>query len=352
MIGMTLMALMPILRLVGTRLTLAARAGLPIRAGAEFRSGIRRLHWVYWSSSTLHISYLVGLWLMERISHLSTRRRIMATKKIRLILAALLGLSGVLPAAATDNEAADYLPLAVGNSWTYEHLYHDYNAVGGGIIEYSAYYDQWPGLYDPVLYPELTIEVLNTEVIDGKTYYVISDMPANWPPAPPHFIAGKKLRWEGSRLMERTADGEQAIFRFDGTPADYIPTNFRFEGLLNFRLEKSKGYQTGYAIPTTQGDNRVEVEAGLKPVPWYMFEFHGNNLGWRVCGFLAGYGSNACIWVIAGKGVVFINRLIPLRAVIGGTSVEFADALIPTSTSSSSWGQVKQSWLAGERRDQ
>ena len=49
----------------------------------------------------------------------------------------------------------------------------------------------------------------STEVIDGKTYYVLSDMPANWPPAPPHFIAGKKLRWAGTHLMERTADGEQ-----------------------------------------------------------------------------------------------------------------------------------------------
>ena len=64
--------------------------------------------------------------------------------------------------------------------------------------------------------PQFTITVLNTEVIDGKTYYVLSDMPANWPPAPQHFIAGKKLRWEGTHLMERTADGEQAIFRFDG----------------------------------------------------------------------------------------------------------------------------------------
>ena len=74
--------------------------------------------------------------------------------------------------------------------------------------------------------PQFTITVERTEVIDGKTYYVISDMLTNWPPAPPHFIAGKKLRWEGSHLMERTADGEQAIFRFDGTTADYnIPTD-------------------------------------------------------------------------------------------------------------------------------
>ena len=32
---------------------------------------------------------------------------------------------------------------------------------------------------------------------------------------------------------------------------------------------------------------------------------------------------------------LFTNRLIPLRAVLGGTAVEYADALIPTSSSSS-----------------
>ena len=90
--------------------------------------------------STLHIPSLVGVWPLERISHLSTRRRIMATKKICLILAALLGLSGVLPATATDNEAADYLPLAVGNSWTYSHDYYDQglSALGGESALYPT----------------------------------------------------------------------------------------------------------------------------------------------------------------------------------------------------------------------
>ena len=64
--------------------------------------------------------------------------------------------------------------------------------------------------------PQFTIEVLRTEELDGQTYYVISEMPSNWPPAPPHFIAGKKLRWEGTQLMEHSGSGEQAIFRFDG----------------------------------------------------------------------------------------------------------------------------------------
>ena len=48
----------------------------------------------------------------------------MKTKKIRLLLVVLLGLIWVLPADATDDASA-YLPLAVGNSWTYGHKYYD-----------------------------------------------------------------------------------------------------------------------------------------------------------------------------------------------------------------------------------
>ena len=281
-----------------------------------------------------------------------------AKKKVCLLLVALLSLSGVQPAAAADYQASDYLPMAAGNSWTYEHEYYDDKFAGGGIPRYSAYLDTTLANFETgPSRPRFTIEVLNTEVIDGKTYYVISDMPANWPPAPPHFIAGKKLRWEGTRLMERTDDGEQAIFRFDGTTADYIRTNYRvgsylisrFRSYLDFPVEESNVYRTRYAIPTTEGDNRVVVEAGLKPVPWYVFEFHGNHVESRGCDFLAGYGPSG---FLAGKGMEFLNMLDPIRAVIGGTPVEFADALIPTGISSSSWGQIKQSWLAGERRDQ
>ena len=86
-------------------------------------------------------------------------------------------------------------------------------------------------------------------MIDGKTYYVISDMPAHWPPAQPHFIACKTLRWDGTHLMERTDAGEQAVFRFDG-------------------------HGTSYDIPEVEGDNRVTVEVFPEPEPQHVFLFH------------------------------------------------------------------------------
>ena len=236
------------------------------------------------------------------------------TKTIQLTLAALLGLSGALPAAATEYQASDYLPLAVGNSWTYDHDYYD-------IAKRFGDYDQWPAYFAQES-SEFTIEVLRTEELDGQTYYVISEMPSNWPPPPPHFIAGKKLRWEGTQLMEHSGSGEQAIFRFDGAN------------------------RAGYDIPTVEGDNRVTVVAGPNPVPWYSFRFHENE-GSRACNFLAGYGSIGCGWRIFGiDHPLFINQVAPLHAVLGGTQVDASDAWIPTSTSSSSWGAVKQSWLA------
>ena len=77
-------------------------------------------------------------------------------KRTCLLLAALLSLSGVLPAAATDYQAADYLPLAVGNSWTYEHQYWDDGDVD--LFNYDPYWDQWRDPDEPKLYPEFTID--------------------------------------------------------------------------------------------------------------------------------------------------------------------------------------------------
>ena len=238
--------------------------------------------------------------------------------RLILSLAALLGLSLTRPARA-EYQASDYLPLAVGNSWTYDHDFYDLKGPDGerrygDRSQWSAYLAQE--------FPQFTIEVVRTEELDGQTYYVIGDMPSNWPPPPPHFIAGKTLRWEGTQLMEHSSSGEQAIFRFDG-------------------------HGTSYDIPEVEGDNRVTVEVFPEPVPLYAFYFHGNGEGSRAFGFRAGYGLGRGGWGIAGEDyLAFTNDVRPLRAVLGGTSVEYEDALIPTSTSSSTWGAVKRSLLA------
>ena len=128
------------------------------------------------------------------------------------VLPVLLGLSGALPTVATEYQAADYLPLAVGNSWTYEHDHADRDA---DYSQWSTYTAQHPET------PQFTIEVLRTEELDGQTYYVISDMPSFWPPPPPHFIAGKTLRWEGG--MGSVKEGKTTF----GRSARKIPNGDR-----------------------------------------------------------------------------------------------------------------------------
>ena len=234
-------------------------------------------------------------------------------------LAFLLGLFQAGPVIAADYKVSDYLPLAVGNSWTYSHDYYDV---------YNPDESQWTA-FTSQEFPQFTISVLNTEVIDKKTYFVISAMPDKWPPPPPHFIAGKKLRWDGSRLMERTEAGERSLFHFfDGPNAG------------------------GYAVATDEKDTKVTVMAGddsvpwlprRDDVPWHTFEFHGSFEGDRWYRFILGYGLHKCRWTIFGEDhPVFTNRLELIRAVIGGRTLEAVSPLTSTATLSSSWGQVKQ----------
>ena len=81
-------------------------------------------------------------------------------------------------------------------------------------------------------------------------------------------------------------------------------------------------------------------------MPKYFFEFHADAYGdaRQGSGFRAGYGYEKGTQLISRDGhSLFTNSLVPLRAVLGGIAVEYADALIPTSSSSSTWGAVKQS---------
>ena len=112
------------------------------------------------------------------------------------LVAALIAWSGPAHLPATEYEARDLLPLAVGNSWIVGHSVLDFRYLdeGGVNPEWLAWEDSL-GVF--------TLRVERTEEIDGRTYYVLSDMPSQgWPPAPPDFIAGRKLRWIGAQLME------------------------------------------------------------------------------------------------------------------------------------------------------
>ncbi len=267
----------------------------------------------------------------------------MGTNQFRLLWVALLSLSGVLPTAATDYQAADYLPLAVGNSWTYKHEYYDQGLgalYDNGTVLYPAYY-QWPTLDESSQLPIFTITVEGTEVIDGKTYYVLSDMPTGWPPAPPHFIAGKKLRWEGTHLMEHTTDGERFVFRFDG--ANDAGYTISTSGLDLTYYADGSAIKGGESVLTYGGENLVKVGVYSNPND-YLFSFYGTEPGIRQCLFTENLGCYGCTWggIYWDHQRVFLNSVSLLYAVLGGRLVKYEDLLTPTSISPSSWGQVKE----------
>ena len=276
-----------------------------------------------------------------------------------LILAVL---SPVAAQQQTKN-VEDYLPLAVGNSWTYEQVVLDARMnLDGSHLN--------PSTTDPV--EQFTISILSTEVIDGETYYVFSEVPGTLVyDVPDHFIGGKKLRWNGNHLTEHDGTSELSLYRFD------MPTS------------PENWIENSYSIPTTEGDTLVVARSWMMPNSGLLdqsFTFYGYT------GYVSEGGWDAGTkikyqWV---RGHIFAekwglwfsseslrdddhgpyqNVLSPVRATFytdtqGGTDTRSADGDspsgttyeydayrcardgkpdcgFPTSQSSASWGAVK-----------
>ena len=253
------------------------------------------------------------------------------------LVAALIALSGPAFAPAPDNEPADFLPLAVGNSWTFVHWVADmYAGVFPSAEGHFGYEDT------------VTVTVERTEVFGDTTYYVLSDMPAGSLAPPPHCPVGKKLRWKGSELMERTDTGERSFFRFEGPPLYTIPLTHGDDEVLR-RGDPTYPAAMGF---TFRGHDAWDWVSGFEaPGDWYST---------RGVSFLAGYGFSACSeWLQGPDYPVFSHYFASTHAVLVETSgavagasgqsgttrtVLWEDALRqPSAVTPSSWGQVKGS---------
>ena len=215
--------------------------------------------------------------------------------------------------AQEDYRPSDFLPLQVGNSWTYFHSIggnapSENRVIRGDVLNHPFLSDSPHHSFGD----EFTISVEGAEVIDGKTYYALSDVSRSWPPLPPHFIAGKKLRWEGDALLEHTEDGERAVFQLFGTVEE-----------------------RSYSIAVTEGDRRVSVRGGTSAVPWQWYELTGDRLGFRRARFLADFGMVNSTWVVNEFidedgiyfGADFHNILVLVEATIQGRTIDYDDAL-------------------------
>ena len=185
----------------------------------------------------------------------------MITQPMRLVVPLVLCILLAPPAAAQDEgvfegRSTDFLPLQVGNQWTYEHhylnpYYNRYEIVGevakeidvwGPEEQFDLLGAEWtriravweiPGYpltdrYEPEspLFDlldtarELTLEITHTETIEGHAYFVFSE-PYDWPPVPAVCLVGQKVRFsdEGVLLVRWQ---EQDIPLYDFAPP-YTP---------------------------------------------------------------------------------------------------------------------------------
>ena len=259
---------------------------------------------------------------------------------VKCLLAAVL--VGLLGSGSAIADASDYLPLAVGNSWTYAHEYYDYENYETVYIPWTNYTAQFSTLGTP----QFSISVLRTEVIDGHTYFVISDMPDFWPPVPSYFIAGKKLRWAGNQLMERTADGEQSLFRFGGANGasgasgetnyalaiqEGTPQVTRWGGLFRFDFDDEEG---------VGGASGSEPHRGPAREDYSTYEVGGAT-------FIQGFGIEYCSFVRGSSDVYdFQNVLTAKQAVINGRTVPIREAREEAAGRASSSDATSIEWLS------
>lgn len=246
-------------------------------------------------------------------------------------------------ALANPIAASDWLPLEVGNSWTYSHRYT-------GILLEG---DERPSGMEPPNW--FTIKVLRTETIKGQEYFVMSDIPDNWAPVPDQFIAGKKLRWKGNQLMDYTDEGEVVLFEFG-----------EISGARKF-----KGYTKSaadYSVTSADGSRTLYQATAYIHQSWLRsFVFGGGSdhfikpewideylsdpglLGARLF-FLKGFGLKQCAFVFYDEyaHLMFANTQKAFEATIGGNTITIRDAekagqANATSTNSNSWGSIKRS---------
>ena len=295
----------------------------------------------------------------------------------------------------------DFLPLEVGNQWTYEHVYHnsfyfyddfffsyDYpwaapgssvrRAVVRALLEmpefpfypddqgkryWSDHLDDVERYRNPPL-RELTIEITHTEIIEGQEYFVFSDVPYDWPPVPNFFLTGQKVRFsdEGALLFRR--NGQDIPFYVFQEEAYYITPEYPVLQNENLPVKHTLWpFFSPAGEPLLEGLKHppslsmassvvfnVSWLEGLPKADWLNYHEDAVDLG--LVGFEAGYGIVfydmvlwANNWGPSNVPVLdFGNSILPVSAVIGGRKLEVSYEPFRfkwTNVQSTTWGQLK-----------
>ena len=269
-----------------------------------------------------------------------------------------------------EGRTTDFLPLAVGNKWTYGHSYwNNYYSwvVPDGLARvllraifetpgYPYFLDASKNSPEPPLdlryipEVELTIEITHTETIGGHTYFVFSDVGYSWPPVPNLFLAGQKVRFsDEGMLLFRWNEKDIPLYAFNPQyPDEYSIPKYPMLQNKNESIALTVARQILYAEELGEG-----LFTGSKPPPSLSQEISAlfavypeeavfePSLGhlWFVTGYgLAGYK----LLVMGTAAADFDNAIYPVSAVIDGQ--EIAYPYIPfqlTTVHPISWGQLK-----------
>ncbi|MYC69497.1 MAG: hypothetical protein F4X17_02175 [Gemmatimonadetes bacterium] len=280
-------------------------------------------------------------------------------RTIIIFLALLFSLS---PAAAQDEgvferRPTDFLPLQVGNQWTYKQRYWNF-AYGWrkelapetrALFELPGYpYDNPGNPPDSLLWVEreLTIEITHTEMIDGLEYFVFSQADYDWPPLPTLFWAGQKVRLSDEGVLLFRWNGQDVpLYDFNPQhPSSYSIPAYPLREDLVTKLDVWRWHMIG----------QRQIEFSVYPelnLPNNMQSVSGISI-WVIPGY--GLGCNESYYTGGDFDMGFkeihlfyLNDLESISAIISGEVVSYKQAGrrdVNTHVQSSSWGQLKRAF--------
>lgn len=180
--------------------------------------------------------------------------------------------------AAPELNLHEFVPLEVGNRWTYTHSYFNEMFYEWDDLEEEedeeeiAYWKTFFKQFEIPGYPfgessppralthpdnsTLVVEITHTEWIDGFEYFVFSEAPYNWPPLPVFFWAGEKVRLSEDGIL---------LFRKYGTDVPLYDFSPQREGIDSAFLLFRK---YGTDIPLYDfGPRREDIDSAFEYIP-------------------------------------------------------------------------------------
>ena len=260
---------------------------------------------------------------------------------LMLLLVFLAGYTAAGIAQETDDVAPieieinplDFVPLEVGNRWTYDHLYINYDHGEGEPFDIPGYPPGHPPDSLTFVVKTVTIEITHTEVIDGLEYFVFSDADYAWPPLPDSFWGGKKVRLSDEGLL---------VFRWNGQELPVY--DFGHPHLGDFH---------GYTSTLPIGSGTTEAHLTRSYAQYWRSRVHFGLSRYSLYDraeiiFLQEYGVGQTYiehysYPSACATASFLNELMPISATISGEEIVYEQVYLSyQSLASTGLGQIDQ----------